>query len=98
MGRRSGRERKLAALAEDRARHGYEPFRQGPELRLGNCPFHAVAEAHRELVCGMNLSLMEGIVGGMDATDLQARRHVAPGQFGVAIGPPASGRARARAS
>ena len=35
LGRRSSRDRKLAALAEALGRHGYEPFRQGPELRLG---------------------------------------------------------------
>ena len=98
LGRRSGRERKLAALAEALARHGYQPFREGPDLRLGNCPFHAIAEAHRELVCGMNLSLLEGVVEGMEATHLQARRDVVPGQCCVAIGPPASGRTRARAS
>ena len=70
---RLGRERRLTALSEALGRHGYEPRREGWVLRLGNCPFHALAETHRELVCGMNLSLLEGVVEGMGAGDLQAR-------------------------
>lgn len=88
LGHRSSRKRELAALAESLGSHGYQPYRQGAELRLGNCPFRALAEAHRELVCDMNLSLMDGVVEGMEAADLKARREVAPDQCCVAIGPP----------
>lgn len=51
---------------------GYEP-RQPDQgvVRLGNCPFHALVAEHRDLVCGMNLALAEGIVDG-----LRDRRHV----------------------
>ena len=97
LGRRSSRERKLGALEEALARHGYQPYRQGAELHLGNCPFHALAESHRELVCGMNQSLMDGALEGMNASDLQARGEAVPGRCCVAIGPlapePATGRA-----
>jgi len=49
---------RLAAL-------GYEPV-EDPDgtVRLRNCPFHAVAQAHAPLVCGLNLALVEGLVGG----------------------------------
>jgi predicted ArsR family transcriptional regulator len=50
----------LAAL---RAR-GYEPCREeAGGVRLNNCPFHALAEEFRALVCGMNLALVDGLVG-----------------------------------
>jgi len=49
-------------------RHGYEPeVRADGEIALANCPFHRLAEAHRDLVCGMNLDLLGGLseaVGG----------------------------------
>lgn len=43
---------------------GYEPFEDADRtIRLRNCPFHALAQAHPGLVCGLNLSLLEGLVG-----------------------------------
>ena len=36
-------------------------------LRLRNCPFHAVAQAHPEVVCDMNLSLLDALLGGLGA-------------------------------
>src|SRR6266567_3956200 len=48
------------------AQQGYEPDRDGDGvIRLRNCPFHQLAERHRELVCGMNLALVEGLVEGL---------------------------------
>jgi predicted ArsR family transcriptional regulator len=39
---------------------GYEPYETaGGEVRLANCPFHHLAADHTELVCGMNLALLE---------------------------------------
>ncbi len=70
---RAGRERRMTALFAVLGRRGYEPRREGRAIRLGNCPFHALSETHRELVCGMNLSLLEGVVDGMEAGDLEAR-------------------------
>ncbi|CAL9671484.1 hypothetical protein SUDANB105_07538 [Streptomyces sp. enrichment culture] len=32
-------------------------------IRMRNCPFHAVAERFPPLVCGMNLALLEGLLG-----------------------------------
>jgi predicted ArsR family transcriptional regulator len=52
----------LAALTAQ----GYEPQIEGSELRLRNCPFHALVSAHTQLVCGMNLALLEGVVAGVD--------------------------------
>jgi len=48
---------RLAAL-------GYEPAEDTDgTVRLRNCPFHAMAQAYPPLVCGLNLALLEGLVG-----------------------------------
>lgn len=45
--------------------NGYEPFvTDDGAIRLRNCPFHALVEEHRPLVCGTNLELARGIVHG----------------------------------
>ena len=97
VGRRPSRERSLNALADALRGHGYEPYRRGAELRLGNCPFHALTDSHRDLVCGMNLALLDGVVRGMEVADLEARRDVRPGECCVVVGP-ARERATTRAS
>ncbi|MBM2620657.1 transcriptional regulator [Actinoplanes sp. LDG1-06] len=43
---------------------GYEPYEDaGRTIRLRNCPFHALAQSHPGLVCGMNLALLQGLTG-----------------------------------
>lgn len=59
----------LAALA----RCGYEPRVDGTGILLANCPFHALAAGHTDLVCGMNLGLIEGLLNGAQCTGRQAR-------------------------
>ena len=44
---------------------GFEPRVEADELLLGNCPFHALAEQHTALVCGMNVHLLDGLVDGV---------------------------------
>ncbi len=53
-------------------RHGFEPDVDGAGLVLRNCPFHALAQTHRELVCGMTLGLVEGMLTGLGEADLVA--------------------------
>jgi predicted ArsR family transcriptional regulator len=61
-------------------RNGYEPRVRDGEIVLANCPFHALAEAHRTLVCGMNLELLSGIIEGIgDEGRLSARLAPEPG-------------------
>jgi predicted ArsR family transcriptional regulator len=72
------------------AQHGYEPEvarrRSSSEIALGNCPFHRLAEQQRELVCGMNLDFLGGVIDGL-ASDahLTARLDPAPGYCCVRI-------------
>jgi predicted ArsR family transcriptional regulator len=79
-GRRAGRTRRRDAVVEVLERHGYEPHVRDGEVVLTNCPFHALAEQHRDLVCGMNLELLSGVIDGADGADvLEARLAPQPG-------------------
>ena len=67
--------------------HGYEPWRDSDgTIRLRNCPFHQLAAEHREVVCGMNLALIEGLVAGLATSDLRPSLEPRPGCCCVAIG------------
>ena len=71
---------------------GYEPFRdEEGAIRLRNCPFDRLADAHRELICGMNLSLLEEAVAG---TGLRAVLDPQPGMCCVAMLPQPRARTR----
>jgi predicted ArsR family transcriptional regulator len=74
-------------LAGALARQGYEP-RRGEDgvIRLRNCPFHQLAEHHRDIVCGMNLGLIEGITAGLGAAGARPVLDPQPGHCCVAIG------------
>jgi predicted ArsR family transcriptional regulator len=52
---------------------GYQPYRDGAEVRLRNCPFHVLASRYPPLICGMNLALVEGLLEGAAVTGLTAR-------------------------
>lgn len=41
---------------------GYETRSDPAGLTLANCPFRALAAEHTDLVCGMNLAIMEGLL------------------------------------
>jgi predicted ArsR family transcriptional regulator len=69
------------------ARQGYEPCRGSDgNIRLRNCPFHQLAERHREVVCGMNLTLVEGLVEGLGADGWRPVLDPRPGYCCVALG------------
>ena len=76
----AGRAERRAAVVEALAREGYEPHVTGGEVVLTNCPFHVLAEQHRDLVCGMNLELLSAVIDGAGAADvLEARLAPRPG-------------------
>lgn len=86
--------RACAVLAE----HGYAPRVVGGAIHLANCPFHALVRDHPELVCGMNLALLDGLADGLGdglgaATDghssLRARLDPAEGRCCVVLEPSA---------
>ena len=52
--------------------HGFEPWHdEDGTVRLRNCPFHQLAARHPDVVCGMNLSLIEGLVAGLGASGMR---------------------------
>jgi predicted ArsR family transcriptional regulator len=79
-----------AAVVDVLAQHGYEPEGgDGGEIALANCPFHRLAEQHRDLVCGMNLDFLGGLLEGMGPDEgLAARLDPAPGYCCVRISTP----------
>ena len=82
---RGDRRAEVIAVLE---RHGYEPvIGADEEIALANCPFHRLAEEQRELVCGMNLDFLGGVLDGIGPGDhLTARLDPAPGYCCVRIG------------
>jgi predicted ArsR family transcriptional regulator len=68
---------------------GFEPRADDEAVTLANCPFHALATEHTELVCGMNLQLLGGLLDGAGATDLTARLQPSPGRCCVRLEPAA---------
>lgn len=68
--------------------HGFEPRLQGGEVLLANCPFHSLSQQFTELVCGMNLRLMEGVRSaiGLKAGVLEPRLEPEPGRCCVRFG------------
>ncbi len=72
-------------MAETLTPYGYEPCVHGGCITLENCPFHALAEVHRELVCHMNLDVIEGVLEGAGASDVEARLNPSPGRCCVTI-------------
>lgn len=70
-------------VARALAEHGFEPRTGEQEIVLANCPFHALATRHTELVCGMNLALLEGFADALPGCAMTARRR--PGQAGCCV-------------
>jgi|CXWL01.1.fsa_nt_gi predicted ArsR family transcriptional regulator len=70
------------------ASYGYEPLIGDDDeaIALANCPFHSLADQQRELVCGMNLDFLAGVLEGIGPDDrLTARLDPAPGYCCVRI-------------
>ena len=97
LGERLGEEvRALAGARADRetvtkttervlAKNGFEPFHEDDAIRMRNCPFDALASEHRDLVCGMNLALMEGLVDRAGAKGITACAEPGEGRCCVAL-------------
>jgi predicted ArsR family transcriptional regulator len=58
---------------------GYEPQVEADTLCLTNCPFDRLARDHVELVCGMNLGLVTGVLDGLGCAALEAVLEPEPG-------------------
>ncbi|RNL61977.1 transcriptional regulator [Nocardioides marmoriginsengisoli] len=70
--------RELDRLAAALVGSGYEPRIDDDTLLLHNCPFHRVAQEQTELVCGLNLEYVSGVVEGLGCSGVRA--DLAPGE------------------
>ena len=84
-GARPGKKRLVASTMASLVANGYEPSQEAGEIRLRNCPFHYLATEHRQLVCGMNLALIEGVVAGLDVPGIKPVLDPQPGMCCVAL-------------
>ena len=64
----------MKSLESILARHGYEPYWDGPnQIRLRNCPFEALVPEHEEAICKVfNLGLIKALVQKLDARGVSA--------------------------
>ncbi|HEV8239798.1 MAG TPA: helix-turn-helix domain-containing protein [Thermoanaerobaculia bacterium] len=88
----------LASLDDALVATGFEPERTAADIRFRNCPFHALTTEHRDLVCGMNLALVEGMVSGAGVTEAKPRLDPRPGRCCVCIDLPRARERRATSS
>ncbi|HLM17968.1 MAG TPA: transcriptional regulator, partial [Acidimicrobiia bacterium] len=62
-----------ARVVEVLRQRGFEPETRADGVTvLHNCPFHQLAQAHTELVCGMNLCMLDSFLTEIDGLDLHA--------------------------
>ncbi|HEV2451799.1 MAG TPA: transcriptional regulator [Streptosporangiaceae bacterium] len=74
------------ALESALSEHGFEPWRDDAgALRMRNCPFARLAQLQPEVVCRMNLALIQGLVAALGAVGLNPVHDPEPGQCCVAI-------------
>jgi len=70
---------------------GFDPQpADGERVRLHNCPFHALATRHTELICGINHAFVAGLLRGLAMPELTARLAPAPGSCCVELAPAAA--------
>ena len=67
------RRRVLARLSEVLESCGFEPAKAGREIVLANCPFDRLATEDRDVVCGMNLWFVRGVLDAAGADGVTAR-------------------------
>jgi predicted ArsR family transcriptional regulator len=77
----------LAGVETTLREQGFEPWHdQDGTLRLRNCLFRRLATRHPDVVCGMNLALITGLVAELDADGTVPALDPGPARCCVAIG------------
>jgi predicted ArsR family transcriptional regulator len=82
-----GAERTMSVAKDVLSACGYEPYTEDGSMRLHNCPFHALAEENRDLVCGLNRELVQGIVNGLGNETVSVRIVPRPNECCVELRP-----------
>ncbi len=98
VGRRLGREVQRVAGTRDSEEsatevareilvaNGFEPRIEGDLITLANCPFDSLAKDFPELICKMNLDLIEALVQSAGSSPLVADLNPVPGRCCVTLG------------
>lgn len=73
----------LTGLADTLADQGFEPRAGDHEVTLSNCPFHALAREHTELICGINRTFVQGVADGLGCAGVTA--HLEPDPDGCCV-------------
>ena len=74
------------ALEGALSEHGFEPWADDHgTVRMRNCPFRRLAELQPEVVCQMNLALIQGLVAGVGADSMAPVHDPEPEHCCVAI-------------
>lgn len=84
----SGRGRPLTRVASALEACGFEPrvaTGDEAEVTLRNCPFDTLRTESRDLICAMNLAMIEGLVAGLGVEGVRARLAPRPGTCCVAL-------------
>jgi predicted ArsR family transcriptional regulator len=98
---RRGRLGAERALAEARCLLeglGFEPAEVQPGLILRNCPFQALAQRDPALVCGLNVSFVDGLLRGLGNTTVTAELMPETGLCCVRLRPSGNPRADTQVS
>ena len=64
---------------------GYEPRDEDGAMVLTNCPYHALAQEHTELVCGLNQHFVQGVADGLGCRGVCACLEPAEGRCCVVV-------------
>jgi predicted ArsR family transcriptional regulator len=71
-------EAEMSVASDVLATLGYEPRTSDADLVLANCPFDALAREHTDVVCGLNVALVDGVLAGLGCRRLEAVLDPAP--------------------
>jgi predicted ArsR family transcriptional regulator len=85
-GPRPSRRRLRDALVGALGAQGYVPREEAGRILLESCPFDALVDEHRDLVCGMNRALADGLLDGLGDPGLEARLEPEPGRCCIVFG------------
>lgn len=85
-GRQQGSKKLTRTAEEVLESYGFEPFHdEEGNIRLRNCPFHQLSQQYTDLVCGMNLHIMQALVEELGLERLDPRLEPQPGMCCVAF-------------
>ena len=88
LGHRPSRAACIRAVSGVLADCGYEPRADGDGIILANCPFRSLAEDYTDVVCGMNLDLIDGLLETCARSKLRAQLDPGAGRCCVTVGTP----------